>query len=169
MSLRILVTGASGFVGGAFLRRFQGQPGVEIHGIGRRAGDLPNYHRIDLSQAFSLDWQPDVVIHAAALASPWGTRAQFQRHNVQATANLIDFCKRNGCPRLLYVSSSSVFYREAHQYGLDEDSPIGPAFVNTYAQTKYLGETLLDDYPGKRACCARVRCSGPATRCCFRA
>ncbi len=36
--------------------RFQGQPGVEIHGIGRRASDLPNYHRIDLSQAFSLDW-----------------------------------------------------------------------------------------------------------------
>ncbi|MGV7185384.1 NAD-dependent epimerase/dehydratase family protein [Xanthomonas axonopodis] len=156
MSLRILVTGASGFVGGAFLRRFQGQPGVEIRGIGRRASDLPNYHRIDLSRAFSLDWQPDVVIHAAALASPWGTRAQFQLHNVLATANVIDFCKRNGCPRLLYVSSSSVFYREAHQYDLDEDSPIGPAFVNTYAETKYLGETLLDDYPGQK-CVLRPR------------
>ena len=52
MSLRILVTGASGFVGGAFLRRFQGQPGLDIHGIGRRACALPNYHRIDLSQPF---------------------------------------------------------------------------------------------------------------------
>ncbi|MBB3796604.1 MULTISPECIES: NAD-dependent epimerase/dehydratase family protein [Xanthomonas] len=151
MSLRILVTGASGFVGGSFLRRFQGQPGVEIHGIGRRASDLPNYHRIDLSQPFSLQWQPDVVIHAAALASPWGTRAQFQLHNVQATANVIDFCKRHGCPRLLYVSSSSVFYREEHQYDLSEDSPIGPAFVNTYAQTKYLGETLLQQYPGDKS------------------
>ncbi|RYE98262.1 MAG: NAD(P)-dependent oxidoreductase, partial [Methanobacteriota archaeon] len=90
----------------------------------------------------------DVVIHAAALASPWGTRAQFQRHNVQATANVIAFCKRHGCPRLLYVSSSSVFYREEHQYDLSEESPIGPQFVNTYAQTKYLGETLLDAYPG---------------------
>ncbi|KHL54849.1 MULTISPECIES: NAD-dependent epimerase/dehydratase family protein [Xanthomonas] len=149
MTLRILVTGASGFVGGAFLRRFQGQPGLEIHGIGRRASDLPNYHRIDLSQPFSLEWQPDVVIHAAALASPWGTRAQFQLHNVQATANVIDFCKQHGCPRLLYVSSSSVFYREAHQYDLDEHSPIGPHFVNTYAQTKYLGETLLERYPGQ--------------------
>ncbi|MBB3822284.1 nucleoside-diphosphate-sugar epimerase [Xanthomonas arboricola] len=148
MTLRILVTGASGFVGGAFLRRFQGQPGLEIHGIGRRASDLPNYHRIDLSRPFSLEWQPDVVIHAAALASPWGTRAQFQLHNVQATANVIDFCKQHGCPRLLYVSSSSVFYREAHQYDLDEHSPIGPHFVNTYAQTKYLGETLLERYPG---------------------
>ncbi|MBB5735489.1 nucleoside-diphosphate-sugar epimerase [Xanthomonas arboricola] len=151
MSLRILVTGASGFVGGAFLRRFQGQPGVEIHGIGRRASDLPNYHRIDLSQPFSLPWQPDVVIHAAALASPWGTRAQFHLHNVQATANVIDFCKRHSGPRLLYVSSSSVFYREEHQYDLSEDSPIGPAFVNTYAQTKYLGETLLKHYPGDKS------------------
>ncbi|MCD0247909.1 NAD(P)-dependent oxidoreductase [Xanthomonas melonis] len=151
MSLRILVTGASGFVGGAFLRRFHATPGVEIHGIGRRASDLPNYHRIDLSQPFALDWRPDVVIHAAALASPWGTRAQFHRHNVQATANVVDFCMRHGCPRLLYVSSSSVFYREQHQYDLDEDSPIGPAFVNTYAHTKYLGETLLDAYPGQAA------------------
>ncbi|MCS3807227.1 NAD(P)-dependent oxidoreductase [Xanthomonas sp. 4461] len=149
MSLRILVTGASGFVGGAFLRRFQGQAGVEIHGIGRRASELPNYHRIDLSQPFSLDWRPDVVIHAAALASPWGSRAQFQLHNVQATANVVDFCLRNGCPRLLYVSSSSVFYREAHQYDLDEDSPIGPDFVNMYARTKFLGETLLEGYPGQ--------------------
>ncbi|MEQ7414068.1 NAD(P)-dependent oxidoreductase [Xanthomonas campestris pv. campestris] len=151
MSLRILVTGASGFVGGAFLRRFQGQPGLDIHGIGRRACALPNYHRIDLSQPFTLDWQPDVVIHAAALASPWGTRAQFELHNVQATANVIDFCTRNGNPRLLYVSSSSVFYREEHQYGLSEDSPIGPRFVNTYAQTKYLGETLLDGYLGQKS------------------
>ncbi|MEE7548476.1 NAD(P)-dependent oxidoreductase, partial [Xanthomonas sp. Kuri4-1] len=149
MSRRILVTGASGFVGGAYLRRHAGRPGLELHGIGRRPSDLPNYHRIDLSRPFSLPLRPDVVIHAAALASPWGTRAQFERHNVQATANVIDFCRRNGCPRLVYVSSSSVFYREAHQFGLDEDSPIGPGFVNAYARSKFAGEQLLRDYPGE--------------------
>ena len=29
-------------------------------------------------------------------------------------------------PRLIYISSSSVFYRDGHQFNLTEASPIGP-------------------------------------------
>jgi nucleoside-diphosphate-sugar epimerase len=49
---------------------------------------------------------------------------------------------------LVYVSSSSVFYRPGHQLDLTEDSPIGPRFVNEYAATKYRGERLVTEYPG---------------------
>jgi nucleoside-diphosphate-sugar epimerase len=146
---RILVTGASGFVGGRFLSRFRDRPGLVLHGVGRRALDDPDYTALDLAERFGLPFKPDVVIHAAARASPWGTAAEYRRDNVEATRNVIDFCRR--CPRpprLIYVSSSSVFYRRGPQLGLTEESPIGPRFVNRYAATKYEGERLVREYPG---------------------
>ncbi len=154
--MRILITGASGFVGGAFMQRFANEPGLEIFGIARRATHLPNYAQHDLSQPLDLPFRPDVVIHAAARASPWGTRRDYQEQNVEATRHVIDFCRRTGHPRLLYVSTSAVFYREEHQTGLHEESPIGPGFVNRYAETKYAGEQLLQSYEGER-CVLRPR------------
>ncbi len=35
--MKILVTGASGFIGGHFIARYQGQQGLELHGLGRRS------------------------------------------------------------------------------------------------------------------------------------
>jgi len=88
------------------------------------------------------------VVHAAARSSPWGTRAEFHRHNVEATRRVLDFCARHGHPKLLYISSSSVFYRPAHQFDLTEASPLGPDFVNRYAATKFAGEQLVRAYAG---------------------
>lgn len=146
--LRILVTGASGFVGGSFMARFRDRPEVALHGVGRRPLADPAYTALDLSRPFDVPFRPDVVIHAAARAAPWGSEAEYRRDNVEATRNVLDFCRRSGLPRLVYVSSSSVFYRPGPQLGLTEDSPIGPRFVNRYAETKAAGERLVQDYPG---------------------
>lgn len=147
--MKILVTGASGFVGGAFLRRFAARRDLQLLGVARRPQpDLPNYCQIDLSRPFDLDFRPDAVIHCAALASPWGALRTYQRHNVDATREVVRFCERQGRPRLVYVSSSSVFYRDAHQLGLTEASPIGPTFVNDYAATKHQGELVARGYDG---------------------
>jgi nucleoside-diphosphate-sugar epimerase len=146
--MNILVTGASGFVGGRFMSRFADCPGVALHGIGRRALAQANYSAIDLSRPFQVDFAPDVVIHAAAMATPWGTRAEYERHNVTATQNVVDFCLAHRRPRLVYVSSSSVFYHDGDQIGMSEETPIGPDFVNDYAATKYAGEQIVSTYPG---------------------
>lgn len=154
--MKILVTGTSGFVGGAFLRRFAQRPDLALFGVARRPVALPNYVQRDLSQPFDLPFRPDVVIHAAARASPWGSRREYEQQNVEATRQVLAFCRRVGTPRLLYLSTSAVFYREEHQYGLREDSPIGPHFVNDYAATKYAGELLVRDYEGEH-CVLRPR------------
>lgn len=146
--MKILVTGASGFVGGAFLRRFGGHRDLSLFGVARRPCAFAPSQRVDLSQPFDLDFVPDAVIHCAALASPWGSRAAYARHNVEATRQVVRFCERHGRPRLVYVSSSSVFYRDEHQLGLTETSPVGPAFVNDYAASKRAGELVAQAYAG---------------------
>lgn len=146
--MRLLLTGASGFVGGRFMQRFRGTPDMELLGIGRRELRDPDYRAIDLSRPFELDFAPDVVIHAAALSSPFAPRRDYQRHNVDATANVIVWCRAHGLPKLVYISSSSVLYQPRDQFGIREDDPIGPVFANTYAETKAAGEALVRDYEG---------------------
>ena len=149
MKTKLLITGASGFVGSSFCRQFATRDDVEIIGLGRREWDQHHYIRADLTQPLRLDYQPDVVIHAAARSSPWGSLAEFRRQNVLATQQVLRFCIASGVRKLVYVSSSSVFYREEDQLGLTEDSPIGPTFVNHYARTKYEGEEVVRSFPGQ--------------------
>ncbi|MBS0660597.1 MAG: NAD-dependent epimerase/dehydratase family protein [Verrucomicrobia bacterium] len=151
MKTRILVTGASGFVGGSFCRQFAGRADLEIRGLARSPSDLPGYVRADLTEPLRLDWRPDVVIHAAARASPWGTREEFQRQNVLATEHVVAFCRAQGVRKLVHVSSSSVFYRQEDQLGLTEESPIGPEFVNEYARTKAESEEVVRRFAGASA------------------
>ncbi len=146
--MKLLVTGASGFVGGKLVERSCAAGDWDVFGVGRRKLAAPDYASRDLSREFELPFAPEVVVHAAARSSPWGSRAEFLRHNVEATRRVIDFCARHGRPKLIYISSSSVFYRQAHQFDLTEASPIGPEFVNTYAETKFLGEQLVRGYAG---------------------
>lgn len=153
--MRILLTGASGFIGGRFLQRFRERPDLQLLGIGRRALNDPLYRSLDLSQPAALAellermrFVPDAVIHAAALSSPFAPRAHYLRHNVEATAQVIAACGRLGRPRLVYISSSSVHYQPRDQLGIREDDPIGPKFANTYAETKATGERLVQAYAG---------------------
>ena len=146
--MKILITGASGFVGRRFMARFAGREDLVIHGVARRSVRDSNYTSIDLAQPFDVSFAPDVVIHAAARATPWGRIEDYHRDNVDATRHVIDFCGRRGLPRLIYVSSSSVYYQPGNQFNLSEDSPVGPRFVNDYAATKYAGEQLVRAYPG---------------------
>ena len=147
--MKILLTGASGFIGSSFMRRYALRPDFEILGLGRRTMNGVGYIQHDLTRPLVLPFKPDVVIHGAARASPWGTRREFVRQNVDATDNVVDFCVRTGYPKLIYISSSSVFYRHQHQIGLTENSPRGPRFVNDYAATKHEGELRVRQYPGK--------------------
>ncbi|HBJ82787.1 MAG TPA: NAD(P)H steroid dehydrogenase [Verrucomicrobiales bacterium] len=145
---RILITGASGFVGSSFCLQHASREDVEIRGLGRREMDLPGYIRADLTQPLRLDWRPEVVIHAAARSSPWGGLKEFRRQNVLATKHVLEFCEAQKVRKLVYISSSSVFYRAGDQLGMTEQTPIGPEFVNHYARTKFEGEEVVRGFPG---------------------
>lgn len=152
--MNIVLTGASGFIGGAFLRRFANVPGLSLCGVGRRSvRDLPasvRYYNLPLDRLGEINVAPDVVIHAAGRASPWGTAREYYCDNVQTTERVIDFCLARGLPRLIFLSTAAVYYRFAHQYHLTEDAIVGPAFTSEYGRSKYLAEQRVGQYSGEK-------------------
>lgn len=148
----ILITGASGFVGRSTAQKFR-ERGWNVVGIGRRETDQPSYLRADLSspldhQVIEAIENAEVVLHAAARSSPWGSRRTFDRANVLATRRLLKACETHGRPRFVFVSSSSVYYREEDQFDLNEETPLAAEPVNQYAASKQRAEAEVRRYSG---------------------
>ena len=152
----LVVTGASGFIGGALCRVLLAR-GHSVIGMGRRELREPWYRRCDLALGFpDLDSVPDVVIHCAARSSPWGSRGEFELQNVTATKRVVDFCRRHGQPHLVHVSTSAVMYANEHQFGMTEKTPLPVHPINLYAETKRAAEECVAEYEGP-SCIVRPR------------
>ena len=85
----------------------------------------------------------EAVVHCAALASPWGRRAEFERANIGATQLLLDAAIAAGVRRFVHVSSPAIYAEFAHHERLTETSPLPPRPINDYARTKLAGERLV--------------------------
>lgn len=153
--MTLMITGASGFIGGALWRSAR-NAGHEVIAIGRR--DLPDhdYKRHDLTRELVLKAAPDVVVHAAARSSPWGSTAEFAAQNVTATRNVVRFCETHGRPLLIHISTSAVMYANEHQLGMDEETPLPAKPINLYAATKREAEAAVRSYSGP-SCIVRPR------------
>jgi 2-alkyl-3-oxoalkanoate reductase len=147
--MEILVTGTSGFVGGAIGRFLRGR-GHRVIGLSRRAPRLGSADvaiRHDLSRPLPDLPKVDAVIHAAALSAPWGHPAAFEAANVAGTRHALAIAARTGA-RFILISSSSVLYAPGDQERLAEDPAPLTLPVNDYARTKRAAEDLTRAYAG---------------------
>jgi nucleoside-diphosphate-sugar epimerase len=138
--VRVLVTGVSGFVGGA-LGRYLRARGYGVTGVSRgaaRSGACCEFVPFDLTTGV-VPGRFDAVVHCAARSAPWGRPAEFVAQNVRATANTL----RVEADHFVFVSSSSVYYRWGDQWGLTEESPVAERPLNAYAATKLEAERLV--------------------------
>ncbi len=158
--LNILVTGASGFIGRRAMAAFE-RNGWRVLGIGRRSLDLPGYRQFDLTRPLPQSLARelgtfDVILHAAARSAPWGSRAVFYHNNVKATQHVVEFAEEMGHPKLIFVSSSSVYYEPRDQFEIDETTPQANPPINRYASSKQQAERIVAGYTGP-ACILRPR------------
>src|SRR5688572_21451310 len=96
--MRALVTGATGFVGGALARRLHSM-GWEVTALGRNpdagqrlAIEGIRFVRADLTDADAIHAacrDQQLVFHGGALSSPWGRPHNFYSSNVTGTENVI--------------------------------------------------------------------------------
>ncbi|QMU72035.1 UDP-glucose 4-epimerase GalE [Streptacidiphilus sp. P02-A3a] len=155
--MKILIAGGAGFIGSTIASACDdsGVRTVVLDNLvtGRREytrdrafyeGDIADGDLIDRIFAE----HPDIhaVIDCAALivvpdsvADPLG----YYRENVAKGIQFIDHLVRNGCPRLLFSSSASIYRADPGDFSVDETSAIEA--LSPYARTKAIFETILRD------------------------
>jgi nucleoside-diphosphate-sugar epimerase len=134
-TMRVAVTGAAGFIGGAVCRRLAAdgdEPiGIDLTGADRQA-DIA-----DPAATVAALGGADAVVHAAALVSERGRMADFVRINTRGTRNVLDAAA--GRRSVVIASVAGWGYEFTHE--LDEDAPPRPCGI-PYIDTKGATETL---------------------------
>ena len=136
MSLRILVTGSSGFIGSAVSSALAAA-GHHVRAASRKPNRLPAQDLVEWMELPDLenevDWDPlvagmDIVVHLAAIAHrSHADSGDYARANRVATASLAQACRRHGIRRLIFMSSIGAQAGSAADHvvtELDEPWPI---------------------------------------------
>lgn len=150
---RVVVTGASGFIGSAVVRALRARG---CHVVAAAEPDAARAH----PELAGVEWAPvDVrsaesvhalckgarhVFHLAALYRFWAPRpALFWEVNVGGTLNVLEAARDAGCERVVYTSTVGVLGLEHTEEGgaADETSYAQiPHLFGHYKQTKYVAE-----------------------------
>lgn len=151
--MRVLVTGASGLLGGSVARALA-ERGDRVTVLQRRPAGLGLAEVLaDVSDAEAVRGacrDQDAVLHLAAKVNVTGRWADYARINVGGTTAIVEGCRAAGVRRLVQVSSPSVAHVGRALTGggagpADPDGARGP-----YARSKARAEqiALAADGPG---------------------
>jgi nucleoside-diphosphate-sugar epimerase len=146
----VLITGGSGFLG-LYLTEQLAARGDAVRVISRRShprlaelgvawqqGDIRDPAAIRRACAGI-----DTVFHVAAISGIWGPWKQFYETNTLGTLNVLDACRKQGVPKLVYTSSPSVIYDGTDHLGINESHPYPSKYLCHYPHTKALAEQAV--------------------------
>jgi len=147
--MRIFITGASGFIGGAITQAMTGDH--EILAMSRsdksdlrvqELGATPV--RCDLTTLEPGEIpECDAVIHCAAYVEAWGTRELTWQINVEGTERTLNAARAAGAKRFLHMSTEAVLWKGQDLIDIDEDHPYPDRTPFLYSETKAEAERLV--------------------------
>jgi nucleoside-diphosphate-sugar epimerase/predicted dehydrogenase len=152
---KVLVTGASGFLGGHVVDRLSSEGPVRaMTRLISRARSRPNVEWIqcDLGKEEELRRALDgveTVFHCAALAGPPGSLEDYEAANVKGTVRLARLAAEAGVRTLVYVSSCAVYgIPKSRSPYVDETAPYDERAGDrgVYTQSKLAAEKALLEY-----------------------
>ena len=151
--MRVLVTGAAGFVGRHVVRALDRERFV-VRALVRDSSDRSDWgceveryvgNLLDREAMRAAVRDVQIVLHcAAALPGPATSASEIQGVNETGTRNLVDACLDADRPRVVFISTDSV-YGDAHHCGADERAPLNPDYYTerNYPRAKLNAEAII--------------------------
>ncbi len=145
-----IVTGANGFLG-LYLVEQLTRRGLPVRAVCRRSNPDLEATGAELFFADVTDRQAvsaacaggEVVYHTAAVAGIWGKWEHFHQTNTLGTQHVIEGCRAQRVPKLIYTSSPSVTFDGSDQCGVDESAPYPDTWLCHYPHSKALAEQAV--------------------------
>ncbi len=150
---RVLVTGATGFIGGRLAQRLAVEEGALVTGTGRQLDKVPFVREagVDLQKADLRDTAvlrqlltgQEIVIHSAALLSKHRASEEEARQvNIAATQDLLRLADEAGVQRFVHIGSTNA-YGPPQRLLVDESHPLNTKQRDTYGRSKAVGEEAV--------------------------
>src|SRR5215472_9706071 len=159
---RVLITGATGFVGSALVRAFLGA-GYRVRALIRSASPLQNLAGLDVERIEGDLCDPAAVAravtgvswvaHAAADYRIWTRDPDAMlRTNVEGTRTVMRAALSAGVERVVYTSSVATLALRANGSAADETSSLDEsAAVGPYKRSKIIAERLVEELTRREA------------------
>jgi nucleoside-diphosphate-sugar epimerase len=151
---KVLVTGATGFVGGRLVERLIIEQGCEVKALIRswkKATWLSRYpvelvlgDIRDADAVLDAMYECDIVFHCA---SGGGSDSEYHAVNQMGTRNVLEACRHHGIDRLVHISTIAVHGTQIPD-GANENDIYRPGETG-YADSKIAAEELVLEYHEK--------------------
>lgn len=150
---KVLVTGASGFIGTRVAEVLQLDGQWEVRAVVHNPGNAARLARLpvemvqadlrDKSHALALVRDCDAVVHCA-IGTEWGRRREIFAVTVGGTQNLLQAASRANVKRFVHLSTISVYGDELILTGtIEESCPLNPVRGSEYGESKLAAERAV--------------------------
>ncbi len=151
--MKILVTGASGFVGSRACSHLEAAGHDVIRVSHSQQTGFKNEYLLDVAEPEAFEkiehiGNIDAIVHCAGIAHRFGrtSKGEFWRVNVDGSRNIAEFAARKGVGRFIHLSSVLVYGTPISNQPVAEKENAAPE--DDYAASKLAGEMAVSEVCG---------------------
>ncbi len=147
--MNIFVTGASGFVGGAFVKHAAARHAITAMSRSaasdakiRAAGGEPVRCSLDDVSPAQMGGA-EAIVHCAAYVEDWGPWSEYWRFNVEGTTRTLAAAKEAGVRRFVHIGTEAALFHGQPMRDVDETYPLALRSPFPYSRTKAWAEKAV--------------------------